>query len=263
MARRPFESKVQDLVYNIDTGVGLRLIQVGLALLFLLMIMLVFTATQFRGLKDAQAMDAAQVGRNLMTYRAYVTQNVRPASMHYLKARRGDARVGRHPELIQPPGYPLLLAGGFRALRGAFASDKPSGVYRPEQWIIVPLNHLFTLLTGLLTFFIGRRLFSFRIAAIGTTVFFLSRTAWEDSIAGIGLPVVSFLGAAAFYAALRACDRRQDGARPAAWLVPLALAAVASAAAVLTRYGAVVLVPGVMLYLALALGPRGWRCTRR
>jgi hypothetical protein len=84
MAARPFESKIQDIVYNVDVGIGMRLIKLGLFLLVLLSIMVLYTATQFRGLKDAEAMDYAQVGRNLMNRGHFLTQNVRPASMWYL-----------------------------------------------------------------------------------------------------------------------------------------------------------------------------------
>ncbi|MDZ4198585.1 MAG: hypothetical protein U1E27_04775, partial [Kiritimatiellia bacterium] len=101
MARRPFESKIQDAVYGLDMGSGLRALQVSLAGLGLILLMLIFTATQFRGLKDAEAMDAAQIGRNLMSRRAFITQCVRPASMGRLMAVDPQAgpRVFQHPDL--------------------------------------------------------------------------------------------------------------------------------------------------------------------
>ena len=81
MAARPFENRIQNLVYNVDVGIGLRLIKGGLYILFILIVMLLYTATQFRGLKDPEAMDHAQLGRNLMTHGRFITQCVRPASM--------------------------------------------------------------------------------------------------------------------------------------------------------------------------------------
>ncbi len=256
MSRRPFESKVQDLVYNIDTGFGLRLIQIGLCVLVLLTVMLLFTATQFRGLKDADAMDAAQLGRNLMLHKRYVTQHVRPASMGYLAQHRGGPQVDGHPELFRPPVYPAILAAGFRALRGSFNVQKPGGVYPPEQWIIVPINHLFTLLTGAMLFLAARRLFNFRTAAVGLAIFFLSRMVWDDSVSCVGLPVVSFFVTSAFYFALLGVDRQREGRPAGSWAVPLAVSAACVSLAALTRYGALAVLPGLLLYLALSLKRR-------
>ena len=53
MAAKPFESKIQNLVYNVDVGVGFQVIKGGLYILFVLVVMLLYTAGQFRGLRDA------------------------------------------------------------------------------------------------------------------------------------------------------------------------------------------------------------------
>ena len=40
MAAKPFENRIQNLVYNVDVGIGLRLIKGGLYILFILIVML-------------------------------------------------------------------------------------------------------------------------------------------------------------------------------------------------------------------------------
>jgi hypothetical protein len=261
MAKRPIESTVQDFVYNIDVGFGLRVVQIGLSLLFLLTVLLIFTATQFRGLKDAEAMDYAQLGRNLMTHKAFITQNIRPASMARLRAFRpalGD-QIDRHPDLYNAPLYPLVLAAGFRLGRTAFAVEKIGDIYPPERWIVLPINLLFTLLTGIFVYRIARRLFSFRIAALTLATYFLSYTIWYDGISGLGLSMVSFFTSGAFYFALRSSDAREERASVARWLVPFAISALFAGAAALTRYAAMAFVPGLLLYVWLSFGRGGWR----
>ena len=118
MVTKPFESKIQDIVYNVDVGIGLRLIKFGLYLLFLVSVLVVYTATQFRGLKDPLAMDYAQLGRNLVMKGSYTTEFIRPASMWYLveHSPKHSSMINEHPEIVHPPVYPALLAG--RTLQG-------------------------------------------------------------------------------------------------------------------------------------------------
>ena len=64
--KKPFSVRVQDLVYNVEVGLGLRLIQGVLYALVIMLLMVGFTAKRFAGLKEAEAMDYAQLGRNLL-----------------------------------------------------------------------------------------------------------------------------------------------------------------------------------------------------
>lgn len=255
MAARPFESKIQDIVYNVDVGIGLRLIKLGLYLLFLLSIMVIYTATQFRGLKDAEAMDYAQIGRNLMTHGKFVTQCIRPASMWYLieHSTKQDPMIRQHPDILHPPLYPAFLAVGFKMFESSFSTERAARTFPPEQWVVVPFGHLCTILTGLLVFLIARRLFDGRVAMLSITLFFLSDTVWSMSISGLGIPLATLLGTSAFYAALLASGQHQEGQSLLRWLIPTILAGALCALAFLTRYGAVALVPAIALLLGWSL----------
>lgn len=259
MDRKPFDSRIQNMVYALDVGFGLRVMQATLATLGVVGLMLVFTATQFRGLKDAEAMDAAQIGRNLMQGRGFSTLCVRPASMAQVQsvAPQGGARVLNHPDLYHAPLYPILLSIGFRAFPGAFANAKPGGVFTPEQWVIVPINHAFLLLGSLFAFLIARRLLGNSKALICTLSYLLSFLLWNDSVSGLGIPVVMCFVLASFYFALMAGYRvEEDQGRPA--LVYAMLSAIAGALAMLTRYAAFPALLGVIFYLALHFGKRRW-----
>ncbi len=258
---RPFESRIQDIVYNVDVGVGLRLVKLGLYLLMLLSIVLLYTATQFHGLKDAEAMDLAQLGRNLMQKGHFTTQQIRPASMWYLieHSKSHDPQLLEHPDIVNPPVYPLLLAGGFKLFESAFASVEPSRIFPPEQWVVVPLGHLFSVLTGVLIFLIARTLFDGRVALLGITLFFLINNVWAMGISGTPIPVTTFWVTAAWYCAVLAGNRFQRGAGAVGWSVATALAGLFCGLAFLTSYGAIVLVPAVGLMLALSIRPQAMK----
>ncbi len=256
--KKPFESSIQDLVYNIDTGVGLRIVQFSLGFLALLVLILLFQTAQFHGLKDSEAMDSAQVARNLAFRGRFVTRTVRPASMEYLRLKRGNAQIEQHPDLFHAPLYPAVLAAGFKVFPGAFAPERFKGIFTPEQWIIMPINHLFVLMTGAFVFLIGKRLFTQRTALLGTVVYFLGRGVWDDSIGGTGLTMVCFFGAGAFYFALRTAERVQAGAPFLTWFTRFALSAAFATAAGLTRYSALLIIPGLLLYMGFAFRRRSW-----
>ena len=61
--KKLFDSSLQDVVYNsIDVGAGLKIMRIGLYALLLLIVVLIYTATQFWGLTEKEAMDLAQRG---------------------------------------------------------------------------------------------------------------------------------------------------------------------------------------------------------
>jgi 4-amino-4-deoxy-L-arabinose transferase-like glycosyltransferase len=258
---KPFESRIQDLVYNVDVGIGLRLIKISLYVLFVMIIMLLFTVMQFKGLRDAEAMDYAQLGRNLMRSGRLITQCVRPASMWYMieKSHYHNPKIMQHPDIMHPPLYPTLLAGGFKVMQIPFPTAARARVYPAERWAIIPINHFFALMTGLLVFLLGRYLFDNRIAWLGMTVYYLSETVWRDSISGLGISIITFLAVSVFYTILLAAGRaRENDARPRQWLLWYLLAALACILAFLTRYAAGVLIPATALFIGLSFRKRSW-----
>jgi 4-amino-4-deoxy-L-arabinose transferase-like glycosyltransferase len=258
MAHKPFESRIQDLVYNVDVGIGLRLIKIGLYLLFVFLVMLLYTATQFKGFKNAEAMDYAQLGRNVMQHKRLITQNVRPSSLWYLGQKEQQiVPVDGHPDLWHAPVYPIMLGSWF-TVTGAQFGKPEQGVFPPEYRIVL-LNHIFVLLSSILLYLLARRLFDARIALLSVTVYFLSDMVWRDSISGVGITVLGFWALAAFYSLLVAVDRIEDNSLSRRWLWPAAWALVFCVLAFLTRYVAIALVPCAALYLGWTLkGQRGF-----
>ena len=263
MVNRPFESKIQDIVYNVDVGIGLRLIKIGLYLLFILGIMVLYTATQFRGLREAEAMDQAQVARNLMSGQGFSTKDIRPASMWYLiehGPKHPYMRGRPHPDIVNAPLYPAVLAAAFRALQGYFSSEATSTIYLPEQRVIMPLGHLCTLLAGALVFILARRLFDPRVALMGVTLYFLSDSVWSMSISGLGIPLATVLVLLSVLLAVIAVQAREANRPLLRWLTPFVLSALFCGLAFLTRYGLAVFAPALAVFIlwSFPLTGRRW-----
>ncbi len=258
---KPFESRIQDIVYNVDVGIGLRLIKIGLYLLFILGVMVLYTATQFRGLKEMEAMDQAQVARNLMLGQGFTTKNIRPASMWYLieHGPGNNPMIRAHPDVVNAPLYPAVLAVAFKALQGYFVSSGGSTIYLPEQRVIMPLGHVCTLVAGILLFVLARRLFDPRVALVGVTLFFVSDAVWEMSISGLSIPLATVLVLASCLLLLAGVRGREENRRAWRWAPLLALSAVFCGLAFLTRYGLIVFAPAFALYVRWSFPWRGGR----
>jgi len=259
---KSFETTLHDIVYSIDTGTGLKIIRVTLYMLFVLVVVMLYTATQFRGLTSEEAMDYAQIGRNLSLNGGFVTKTVRPLTMWKMSQRNPaeNPQIFGHPDLLHPPAYPMLLAAGFKVfeLAGMDLFDIPKGsrstTIPAEQWVILPLNHLFTILTGGLIFLLGRRLFSREIGFLGMTIYYLSDVAWSSSISGLNIPMAGFFITASFFTMIIAMLNRHEGQPALKWAMPFFFSVVCAAIAFLTRYLAVAAVPGLVLFAWLMGG---------
>jgi hypothetical protein len=259
---RSFESTLHDIVYSIDTGTGLKIIRVALYVLMLLVIVMLYTATQFRGLNTEEAMDYAQLGRNISLNGGMVTKCVRPLSMWKMSERSSteNPQIGGHPDLYHPPAYPAVLALGFKffELVGVDPFTMPEGgrssTMPAEQWVVLPVNHLFTILTGWIVFSLGKRLFSREIGFLGMTIYYLSNIAWQDSISGLNISMAGFFVAASIHSMVIAMLNRRDRDTTISWALPFVFSVIFSAIAFMTRYITFAAVPGIALFAWLMGG---------
>ena len=108
---RPMQAAIQDTVHSLDIGVGQRVLRGVLLTVTLGAILLLYGGNQFSGLRYPEAMDQAQLGRNLARGEGYMTRFIRPLSMwQELNCPRWrNAMLERHPDLMNPPVYPILI----------------------------------------------------------------------------------------------------------------------------------------------------------
>ena len=261
-----FETGMQNLVYQMDAGVGRKVIQTVLIALFAIALAALYTFSNFQGLKDARAMEEAQLARNLAERGSLVTQCVRPLSMWRVAERSADgsARVAGHPDLFHPPLWPGILATVYR-MTGAPRTGVPSAeaVYEGD-YVPVAMNHLFVILAGLWVWLIGRKLFDHRVGALSTGAFLLSDLVWRQAVAGADLGVAMFFVLGAVYAALWVADTvpgagpMQDAMPVWRWLAPLVLSSLMTAAAFMTRYAAGSVALLVFLFIGVSRRRRPW-----
>jgi len=121
---------IQEWIHKFEVGAGRRLF-IGLFTGVVLLGMLVaYDVRVARNFATGEAMDSAQLARNIARGEGYVTRYVRPMSIWMVEnaqrsggqvstnAARGDvsriAQASAHPDVANAPAYPFLLAGYMR-----------------------------------------------------------------------------------------------------------------------------------------------------
>src|SRR5690349_10758309 len=120
---------VQELIHKFEQGQGRgpRIVFVALVIAIL---MLGYNWRCFRNMGTQEAMDSAQVAHNLAQGHGFTTQFIRPFSIYLVKTHNADRLKATdedprpdyaqlkvmHPDLANPPVYPLVLAGLMKVL---------------------------------------------------------------------------------------------------------------------------------------------------
>ena len=257
MQKKPFDSSLQDLVYSLDVGAGLKIMRILLYSLMVLIIVMIYQATQFHGLNTSESMDLAQLGRNFSFSEGLVTKNLSPMSINKVEGFSDDPLIMSHPDLIHPPAYPILLSAGYKffQLLGLQPFELAGSLKLPaEQWVIIPLNHFFTILTGWLIFSVGKHLFYREIGFISMSIYYLSDIAWQTSISGLNLSMAIFFTFFAYKSIIVAVRYKLEANNKKRFWISFIFSIILSAIAFYTRYLSSVIVLGIAIYAWLALG---------
>ena len=259
-----FESSMQNLVYQMDAGTGRKVVQVVLFALFAFAMGALYTFSNFQGLRDARAMEEAQLARSLATGEGLATRCVRPLSMWRVAERspEGSAAVGAHPDLLHPPLWPAALACAFRVGGIPKPGEATTSLVYGGDYVPVAVNHFFTALSAMLVWLIGRKLFDRRVGALSAGAYLISDVVWRHSVLGGDLALAGFCVLGAVYAGLWAAEApagaEQEPGPVWRWLAPLALAAALTAGAFLTRYAAGMVALVVFLHIGVSHRRHPW-----
>jgi hypothetical protein len=272
------ETTIQTAVFQIEIGRGRKIMHWLLLILLAAALGLVYTAGQFRGLNKRESIDMAQLARNIAHRQGFTTYVIRPLSLWQLEQHGWNIRdpntckrlIMQHPDICNPPLYPMVLAGLFKMLPAkVLAYDAAEHVYYPERWVILPFDQLCLLACVLLTYVWAKRLFDRRVAIMATWLMFFSDTLWSYGVSGLPtnfLMLLFLLATYCLYVAdgkLNPAERLEGapaGPAPAPATGRAVLWVLASAVLVglcfLTRYLAAFLLLPMVIYVMRIF--RGW-----
>jgi len=199
--------------------------------LILLIVMLQQNAGK---LYRVEAIDAAQVARQVSNGQGFSTRFIRPLSLAVHPMRAGE----NYPDLYQAPLYPLLLGLGFTALPDTYQTDQT----------VIYFSALCFFLTLLTLFFLARRLFGEKVAALVVVLLGVNFGLLE--LAASGSPLTLWALLVAVMALL--LQKSEGEGRRDFWV------GIIFGLSILTEYASLLLLPGLLWYL-MAAREEKWR----
>ncbi len=144
----------------------------------------------FQSFSSEEAMETAQLARNISQGAGFTTKTLRPLSIYLLN---GKASQEAAPDITNPPVYPVLLAGLMKVAPVRFTATQYWS-YQPERWIAV-FNQALFFAAIVLLFRIARKLFDDRVAWLSALLFGGTSLFWKFSASGLSTSwvVVVFL----------------------------------------------------------------------
>lgn len=257
--QRPLYERIQDWILAWDIGTGVQVFRMGMFGLIMVGVILLYTGTQFYGLRDPEAMNAGQLARNLALGRGYVTRLIRPLDLFYLGASGRPTLSAQRmwlPELWTPPGYALALAVPLR-LVGAQTDHSNLAALRADR--VVMLTGWFFFVTGLvMMYLLARELFDRRVAALSAFLYLFSQALLDHAVSGLASGYVATLLLIAAFALLKA-DRWAKAERSDFSVnAMLMLGAAAVGLAALTQYALCLVMLPLLVYAGALAGERRW-----
>lgn len=254
--------QLQELIHKLEEGSGVKGIRVVLAFIALAALAVVYDLRCYRNFGSEEAMDTAQLARNISEGRGFATDTVRPFSLHLVQSHREDGSpllkpTQEHPDLSHAPVYPVFLAGLMKVLPFDYEVTNPRksefSRYQPEVLITI-VNQVLLLVVILQTFFLARRLFDSQVAWLAAAVLGLNSVLWKFSVSGTStlLVIVIFLALAWVLTSMDEGEMSPDA--QASPLKLVALAAVAGliiGVGALTRYSFGLLILPALLFVIL------------
>ncbi|MDQ2867249.1 MAG: glycosyltransferase family 39 protein [Verrucomicrobiota bacterium] len=245
---------IQKTVHAIDSGSALVWIKRGLAVLFILGMAAYYFMHEFRGLATAQAMDQAQIGREIASGHGWKTKVIRPRAVGQLTSHGKNVVQNIQYDTYNAPLPPLLDAFALRAVRGHWQMTTRDLISAPDK-AIAAFSILFFLLSVLVLFFVARRLFDARLALLACWLVILCDMLWQYSLSGLPQMFMLLIFNSTLYLLVRAVEAQTSGGRVGLWLLA---AAVGFGVLALSHALTFWLIAGALIFIAFYFRPRIW-----
>jgi hypothetical protein len=240
---------------SFDAGI---LIRRSLFFLVLISLTLGNLFTLFQGLNSPQAMDQAQIAREIARGNGFVTKMIRPVAYHQAeKTENRSVSLVNFQDTYHSPLNPLLNAAVLKLL----GADEPDAwqmgenemVYALDR-VIAAVSTLFFLMAIGVTYLLVSRIFDAKIAGVCAILMLFCETFWNYSLSGLPQMLMLLLFSCGMYFAYRAVEAASEG-RIA--MTPAIIGGVFFTLLALTHWMTVWIALGYIIFAAIAFRPRG------
>jgi len=244
-------------IFNSHNDVGL-LIRRSLFFLVLIILTMGNLFVMFRGLSSPQAMDQAQIAREISRGNGYTTKMIRPAAYYQAEKKLKHAvSFEGFKDTYHSPLNPLINAAVFKII----GADKAEKWQMTENQLVFPLDRvvaavstIFFLLAIGVNYLLINRIFDAKIAGVCAIIMLFCETYWQFSLSGLPQMLMLFLFSCGMYFVYRAIEA---AAEERVAMIPALIAGVFFTLLAFTHWVTVWLVLGYIIYAAIAFRPRG------
>jgi len=247
------EVTIQRLVHSLEQGNLASWIRGALLLLLVVVLFFLYLFVQFRGLDSEEAMDQAQIARQISEGEGFTTGYIRPLAIWQLEQAGKEIPEGAFPEFSNMPVYPFVAS-----IALGFVGDldiEPSDIVYAGDRMLAGLGIVCFLLATGIFYFVGRLLFDARVALIATGAVLLTDLFWQWSLTGLPQMLLLLEFAVASLFMVRATMARLDE-QTVMMCVWLALSAAMLGLMTLTHGLAIWLAIGFLGFTIIYFTPR-------
>jgi hypothetical protein len=240
---------------GVDSGIIIRRI-----LFFFLLVLLTITnlVVLFRGLSSPQAMDQAQIGRNIARDGTFTTKFIRPVAVWQAeKASEGAVSFENFRDTYHAPLNPLILGAVLKLVGAddpeAWQMPKDGRLYRLDR-VIATVSTLFFLMAIGVNYLLVSRIFDIKIAGVTALLMLFCQLFWDYAVSGLPQMLMMLLFSCGAYFAYRATEKTVEGQVA---VVPALVAGFFFVLLALAHWIGVWIVFGYAIYAAIMFTPRG------
>ena len=249
---------LQEWIHKLEEGEGVRYIKMAFGVLVLLTLTALWHIREAKSYGSIEAMDAAQLARNIAEGKGYTTDFIRPLSIALVgRAQETPSSVlePSHPDVANPPVYPALLAGLMKILPFDWEIESRNfRRYQPEVLIGI-FNQLLFFVVLFFTFKLGQALFDTAVAWLAVVVLAGTELMWSFITSGLSTIFLMMLSLLLAWALVKIEQKSREGIGSPKSYVLMALAVGALLAVMgLTRYSLALLAVPVAVFLAAVGG---------
>lgn len=238
-----------------ETAVMIRRI---LFFLVLISFTLLHLLPLFRGLSSPQAMEQAQIGREIARGNGATSKMIRPLAYYEAeKANQGAVPFTGFKDTYHAPLNPLILGAVLKLVGADEENAWPMGkneLVFPLDRVIALVSTLFFLMAIGVTYLLIGRIFDAKIAGVTSVLMLLCDLFWKYSQSGLPQMLALLLFTCGLYFTYRAVEAAEEGKTT---FGPALLGAAFFVLMVLSHWLTAWVFLGYLIFAAFAFKPRG------
>jgi hypothetical protein len=249
------EEKIQKTVISLDGGRLAVLVWRAIFILVALGLAAFYLFHEFRGLPVSQAMDQAQIGREILRGNGWSTKVIRPLAVGELMRNGKDLKTAIRQDTYNAPIPPLLDAAAIAIpVKAHWDLQKGDAVFAGDR-AIACMGAVFLLASLVVLYWIARELFDARLAAQATGLALVSDMLWRYSLSGLPQMFLLLMLHLNVYALLRAMRAHYQNEPFLGWIAAVGFGFGIMA---LTHALSIFIFVPVLVFSLFFFRPHGW-----